>query len=146
MIKVKELRIGNFISDDEGVLSKVTGFAPFEHSVRCDEEEGCHILVDCYHANGSRRTGRETDSPECNPIPLTPEWLERCGLEYKEPHYIKRPLSISKNFYRDGSGSYNGFVLRHKFEDCMQVLVINYVHQLQNLYFALTGEELTINF
>jgi hypothetical protein len=84
------------------------------------------------------------DTGTIAPIPLTPEWLERCGFEYKEPNYTKMPLSIGKNFFRDGTGNYDGFVLRHKFEYCIQVLVIKDLHQLQNLYFALTGEELKI--
>lgn len=141
MIKVNELRIENFISDDEGVLAKVTGFAPLEHSVRCDEEEGCHLLVDCYLANGSMRTGCETDSPECEPIPLTPEWLQRCGLfengsSYKGELRFKGCGHLTIETIENGGLGY--------FAPFNKTIEIKYLHQLQNLYFALTGEELKI--
>ena len=84
------------------------------------------------------------------PIPLTEEWLIKFGFEkldssscivYHIGHneithdwlfdltWLKKPELINSPnapFYKNG---------RH---------TIYYVHQLQNLYFALTGEELTI--
>lgn len=78
-----ELRIGNYIMDDEGLLSKVVGFAPYDHSVRCDEKEGCQIKIDFWDAKGELNKGWAVDSPECNPIPISPEWLGRCGFEKK---------------------------------------------------------------
>lgn len=75
------------------------------------------------------------------PIPLTPEILEKCGF-VKQTEYIyendKNLFEIIMNadqfFYGQwGSDGFSidGIELRH-------------LHQLQNLYFALTGEELTI--
>ena len=147
MIKASELRIGNFISDDDGVLAKIIGFAPFDHSVRCDEYEGCKLLVDCYHANGSRRAGCETDSPECNPIHLTPEWLERCGGEkcIGTPFY---EIDLKQNIGQIAINPDNGMVwLKHHRNESTSINPmsgLNYLHQLQNLYYALTGEELKI--
>lgn len=70
------------------------------------------------------------------PIKLTKEWLNKFGfvsngVTYELPNFrfqISRPLN------------YEGFV----FCDGYSVITekIQYVHQLQNLYFALTGEEL----
>lgn len=63
-----------------------------------------------------------------NPIPLTPEWLERCGFEFAPSvgYYVyelpNKPQGIDS--IKVGSGVF--------------------LHQLQNLYFALTGEELQI--
>jgi len=76
------------------------------------------------------------------PIPLTEEWLVRLGFELKHPKEIS-----NKGFYNDkidysysidgtlyvGCDDGNGYGIPSK---------IRYVHQLQNLYFALTGEEL----
>lgn len=71
------------------------------------------------------------------PIPLTEEWLLNFGFE------------------KDGSLSYRYF-LREKsikydiddncicISDSWEWSKIKYVHQLQNLYFALTNEELTL--
>ena len=75
-----------------------------------------------------------------SPIPLTPEILEKCGFgtinnpNYTDSFLCYHPLlklvfdKINKKIsLRDYSG------VRQS---------INYLHQLQNLYFSLTGEEL----
>lgn len=156
MIKASELRIGNYISDDDGVLAKVIGFAPFDHSIRCDEEEGCKLLIDCYHTNGSRRSGCETDSPECDPIPLTPEWLERFGFEKKMFTYPGDPKTESVEAYVKGrfvirwidigtNASYKAEWFPWPQSHNLLPGDINYVHQLQNNYYYWTnGEELAI--
>jgi hypothetical protein len=76
------------------------------------------------------------------PIPLTPEILEKCGFEKGECKgwYEKRPFIDSQKielFKPEG--------LPFHYADgglCPNILSL---HQLQNLYYALTGEELTYN-
>lgn len=65
------------------------------------------------------------------PIPLTQDWLKRFGFENK----VFLNWSISKSIDQDSYLIYKG-------HDCMY-LHVKYVHQLQNLYFALTQTELT---
>jgi hypothetical protein len=72
---------------------------------------------------------------ECNPIPLTEEWLERFGAKsdvvssmFGLGNWISINLSNDGDFWIENITG--------------EVVVIKYVHQLQNLYFALTGEEL----
>lgn len=74
------------------------------------------------------------------PILLTPEILERCGFEFIKNEYLLKAFSIvfQQNifkFYYDylDKGDYNEIFVQ-----------IKYLHQLQNLYFVLTGEELEI--
>tara|TARA_R110002167_G_scaffold331706_1_gene538369 strand:+ start:16534 stop:16917 length:384 start_codon:yes stop_codon:yes gene_type:complete len=69
------------------------------------------------------------------PIPLTEEWLLKFGFEkyefdHKENQYRfkERLLVIRKGFFCDYGTS----------------VELKHVHQLQNLYYALTGEELTL--
>lgn len=84
------------------------------------------------------------------PIPLTPEWIERLGFE---------PAENSP-----GDGWYEIQIGRHTLQICIngqcnmmnivdehdqsvlfrKVLIVQDVHQLQNLYHSLTGKELTI--
>jgi hypothetical protein len=78
-----------------------------------------------------------------NPIPLTEEWLVKFGFE-KITHAV-RSYSYhicDKNerywFFRI-SGQF-GTITREI--TCVLSYEIKHVHQLQNLYFALTGEEL----
>jgi hypothetical protein len=75
---------------------------------------------------------------EFEPIPLTEEWLIKFGFKLnklgnlcKSSNYQKRWITFKK--YQDRWYLY----LTHN-PKC------DYVHQLQNLYFALTGEELTL--
>ena len=66
------------------------------------------------------------------PIPLTPEILEKCGFRnYDLIKWDTDAMLIIKN----GDGYLYLANQRH--------VNIFYLHQLQNLYFALTGEELT---
>jgi hypothetical protein len=146
MTNVKELMLGNYILDDEGLLSKVVGFAPYDHSVRCDEKEGCQIKIDFWSSAGEYKKGWVVDSPECTPIPVTPEWLGRLGFitDGQGDDNHPRPLwnhPKTKYQYSDGSLVYNGT----SYDDWHDIGSVDYVHQLQNLFFFVTGEELTIN-
>ena len=79
-----------------------------------------------------------------HPIHLTEEWLVRFGnqIELDEIGYYQfytngRPTSYGLGMYaKDYCLTYGGEVTKETY--------IKYVHQLQNLYFALTGEELNI--
>lgn len=136
-MKANELRIGNWIYDDEGIKSKVIGFKPFDHSVRCDEAEGCEILVDIYQEDGTVLSGWEVDYPTCKPIPLTDEWLLKFGFKPHGGFYNLNAFDIEVI----GDFEYLSFSIIDSAYD----FTLKYVHQLQNLYFALTGEELTFD-
>jgi hypothetical protein len=71
---------------------------------------------------------------ECQPIPLTEEWLLKFGFEYSD---LNGDSGLWKIPPFQIYGKYNQFIYDYRLD-------VNYVHQLQNLYFALTGEELTI--
>jgi hypothetical protein len=74
----------------------------------------------------------------CEPIPLNTKWLEKFGFEYSEFNDLYQKggydVDIKDNvychFYMNEYGDW--------YKD------IDHVHSLQNLYFALTGEELTV--
>ena len=79
-------------------------------------------------------------SEMCKPVPLTEEWLYKFGFSFdKYGEYRKGRYTLDCE-YTD-KGVYN-FVIDNT--TCIEVDV-KYVHQLQNLYFSLTGEELIIN-
>jgi len=76
------------------------------------------------------------DSECFQPIPLTEEWLLKFGFEKCLNQYKK--VTETKPFiilFLEGQFQYDD--LRYRTN-------LQYVHQLQNLYFALTGEELKI--
>lgn len=87
----------------------------------------------------------EVGEQDIDPVPLTPEWLERCGftgldygiwdgprIEINDTIEIFTIESRKDGYYLKGSEWIMGKPFLH-------------IHQLQNLYFALTGEELKIN-
>lgn len=75
------------------------------------------------------------------PIELTEEILLKCG--FKKAGTDKEVLMWLSDFYWYSSSP--NFVSIN-INDCIdKVIKCTYLHQLQNLYFALTGEELEIN-
>ena len=128
-MKAEELRIGNYYNS-----------AKFKTLVRCEMADFSEIYQ---RAEGA--TPDESDIAAIfEPIPLTGEWLSKLGIEFEkalEGHIIdlqnENTLVVDdsegKYYYQIGHGS--GWTNAH---------YIDYVHQLQNLYFALTAKELTI--
>jgi hypothetical protein len=124
MIKANELRLGNWIEHNQYPNDTVI--------IRI--EDGKHI--------------DEAIRLNANPIPLTEEWLIKFGFEeyidfgYKTGNFDKVPLcgfTYSINT--------NKVMIMHKGNNISHWLdiKIKYVHQLQNLYFALNGEELEVS-
>lgn len=113
-MKAEELRIGNLVA----------------HEPTIDDWENiivkCGTIVKC-----------EISPDSFEPILLTEEWLERFGFE--EVIVEGYPIYISRNGFTVEYYSDESIFLILNFE-----VKVKYVHQLQNLYFALTGEELTI--
>ncbi len=118
-MKANELRIGNYI-----IPITSDGFKLEQRPI---------------HAREFWLLSNEPDKAE--PIPLTEEWLIKFGFE-KEKNVI--PIySIGKiSIYLDCEMYPNGRVYFNSW--CILKEKPKYVHKLQNLYFALTGEELIL--
>lgn len=136
MIKEKDVRIGNLVMCDGEVYS----ISPADYA--------------------------ETDFDHMEPIPLTEEWLERVEFQYGE--------TIGKSSDENNDQAWSKQISNLDWLEFQMVKgidgatkepvswpewrVVNecsyirqdfwgqpkYLHQLQNLYYALTGEELTI--
>jgi hypothetical protein len=145
-LKATDLRIGNWV-----VLVKENIYENKDYQLDA---------YDIYKAS------EFDDITECLlPIPLTEEWLIKFGFE-KINERTFRIIDKSKDEklgYKDernwkeldiiyweyiAMGSYaKGYKFKwndEKYVNYQKEKTIDYVHQLQNLYFALTGEELTI--
>jgi len=128
-MEATELRIGNYIVYNGGQPEDIDEFTVIEVQdiawVQQKNEE-----FNKYHS----------------PIPLTEEWLlkfkfEDCGCkpnEYYEKDDIYYVHKINKEYEF-------GIIYPCEINHRVDLKNIKYVHQLQNLYFALTGEERTIN-
>ena len=129
MIKAKELRIGNNFQDDEGNILTCFGVAPVDDS-------------DQFNIWYGNELGFILLEEEAEPIPLTEEWLIKFGLQHKSFSFDHECLHKDINVGYNGDDFINNqisFLYKKKVW-----FKIHYVHSLQNLYFALTGEELTI--
>ena len=74
---------------------------------------------------------------DLEPIELTEEILLKCGFEFShitgdERVFSNKKINLLINAYDNNIIKFNVFIIKH-------------LHQLQNLYFALTNKELEIN-
>lgn len=96
---------------------------------------------------------------EYEPIPLTEDWLIRLGFSYSEGlrmHRINECFptcepddyedSVYHHVYFYHNGECFGFEVSNEWGENGSLMMSNikYVHQLQNLYYALTNTELTL--
>ena len=124
-MKAQDLRIGNLVE------YKITD----EFDERKEWWEVSEIDADDIHWLSKV----DTNDDDFRAIPLTEEWLLKFGFENYCQHFLKRG---SIEFYIWGSLSDN---TKFAIKALDTLIEIKYVHQLQNIYFSLEGEELKIN-
>lgn len=152
MIDPKELKIGNYVckTDNPQLLLK-HNFNPYIHveSISRTGVNAVTIYDEDMDSEGLDYTPGidELQFEQLHPIPLTPEILISMGLQQRS--HTWRDGSISENYfwyrkYNIGITEKDGtFLGREAYDGSPQWIAgIEYVHQLQNIYFALTGEEL----
>ena len=130
-MKANELRIGNFVAT-EGI--------DFVEVSKIDADFGI-----CYKI--PQEFGQFYPYKEVEPIPLTEEWLKKFGFiesGWKDGKPICFFFGIDEKFYFDWDEGVFDCGVGTYVESDLKMPHIKYVHQLQNLYFAITGEELTI--
>jgi hypothetical protein len=139
-MKATEIRIGNFVQDPR---STVKFFAPI-------------IEINTEYVKVASNPNKKFDFSEIEPISLSENWLLKFEFKYRNecrgfgaildlkkcPENTEVPewkFHKSVAFIRDKNDIYLT-MLAHP-----TAYKIYFVHQLQNLYFALTGEELIYN-
>jgi hypothetical protein len=134
-MKASELKIGNYILinayNEKNVISQVTEIL----------DERIHLHN--FWIGNTNTFAQRHPLEECFPIPLTEEWLLKFGGKEDERKdiYLPIPRVIDMRIYIKFD-----HLLLCKGQVCpmYEYEHIKNVHQLQNLYFALTGEELEI--
>ena len=129
-MKATELRIGNLIKEEkDGTIATVKG-----------------LPADRYIQYSIGRHPKQIYGEPLSwfiPIPLTEDWLYKFGIVELKNYGIHSDYgfnNFSDHSFRitaDGEGYWY-------YSNANTVIHLTHVHQLQNLYFALTGEELTI--
>ncbi len=133
-MKAEELRIGNlvlratgwdkngvpFFSDNLYMVDNISSFSIGIHDF--PEFQGCN----------------EIPIKDLEPILLTEDWLIKFGFEIKENVLIKEGFRIFRGYWDSidlNQGSeYSGVAIQK----------IKTVHELQNIYYILTGKELEL--
>jgi len=137
-MEAKELRIWNLVTDqfydsfnNVITIDSITDKGINVTAVDSDKPYGMHTAI----------LEVEYEFDKLKPIPLTEEWLIKLGFKVRRNNYFRKgdlQINISHNY-----DVTNAWLL--SFDESYSLeIIVGYVHQLQNLYFALTGEELTI--
>ena len=132
MIQANELRIGNLVSF-EGMAETIASIHS-DNTVRLRDKVGKEH--GCFYTSLIK------------PVPLTEEWLLKMGflkIKNKGLQKDEYPYAYTKtlHFWLAQRDYIDRFCVYYK-NTSTNYVYIGYLHQLQNLYFALTGEELTI--
>lgn len=119
-IKVTDLRIGNVVQGNKGNIILVENIVESGINIDWDWQEPKYKIRDL------------------NPIPLTEDWLSKLGFEFEDRGEDVFDQIWSKDDFEIWEHS-EGFCHNyHKGGD------INHLHELQNMYFVLMGEELEV--
>lgn len=123
-MKTSELKIGNLVYDLSDRIGVVKSLAFNKVAIKLEFST------------------INTNNGGIKPIPLTADWIKKFGFweEYSSGHetgcFSKKFVNIT--IAESGFYCYCGDCRRHI------SLTLYHVHQLQNLFFSLTGEELTL--
>lgn len=132
MIISKDLRIGNYLLKDGKIVE--VAVINSDNTIRVWNEEKTNTLgCFCFRLK------------DFEPIPLTEEWLLKFGFLYNGWNWDFQSYRFHAQGKNDRGEFYNTeFGIRKNKEVFNISFKIQYVHELQNLYFSLTGKELTI--
>ena len=130
MLKNNELRIGNLVKWYD--VSKVL-------ELHSEKNKFDNVYIEC------EESFEWTEYNKLEPIPLTEEWLLKFGFS------VINESSAGKRYGYVINGVFNSGLTFTFWKTTKEVgkffrgdLELKSVHQLQNLYFALTGAELTV--
>lgn len=127
MIDARELRIGNYFKYNK---KHNEGLCMLNIPMKWDDSDWyqlgeCIIFLDWF-----------------DPIPITEEILLKCGFTYKLGDLdFKLPNGL---LYYDVKEK-KMYLMVGQFADCTDTVPCDYLHQLQNIIFSLTGKELKFN-
>ncbi len=145
-MKANELRIENFVFNDENEICRIVRIETKEYT---EWNSGDEFSITVQKLNNNRYY-----QSILKPIPLTEEWLLRFGFKKNEPEISdgyfnwwnkEKSVSVDVEYVLTD----NGIELLYYFvlqdiNGSRPYKNIIYVHQLQNLFYCLRGEELKL--
>lgn len=125
-MKANELRLNNYIYD--------------VYDLKLGKSAVVDIVTDLTFYDDGSGSINNTDENFFEPIPINAEWLLKCGFECV--HEMEAYADKHHYGYANCEGTFTFMPFCTTDTNCH--IKIKYVHQLQNLYFALTEKELEI--
>lgn len=132
-MKATELRVGNYITSKEwGGYHQIIGVELIENGYRVQSKGYWHVCIPGVYF-------------DISPIPLDENLLLKCGFEDwtgNQGYYVMLGkvigyVKITFSFHLPTKT-----ISRAEIGDDINIMHIKYIHQLQNLFFSLTGTEL----
>lgn len=122
MIKADDLKLGNYVkvANEYACITCIS-----QEGISCNSDTAAYVF-------------EEFD--DIDPIPLSPAILEKCGFEQME---APRIYGLARYRYYVDCGWF--YVLSDSDDEVLLNDEIEYLHQLQNLYYALTTTDLPVN-
>jgi hypothetical protein len=145
MLHAKELRFGNKVFNKRGEVITVqqihSSSIVYDTAINVSRR---HLSKVSGFYNASYTTEvlevvKEAEMQEIEPIKLTPKVLESCGFR----NFVRDEWILTYgNTHTDFELREDGLRLRHATPSRVS---IKYLHQLQNFFYAIAGEELDVN-
>jgi hypothetical protein len=146
MLHAKDLRYGNKVFNKRGEVITVhqilSNTIVYDTAINVSRRHLSKVsgFYDAAYTTQVVEVVKEADLQEIEPIKLTPKVLESCGFR----NFVRDEWILSYgNTHTDFEFSDDGLRLRH---NTMSRVAIKYLHQLQNFFYAMAGQELDINF
>ena len=145
MLQAKELRYGNKVFNKRGEVITVQQI--LSHTIVYDTAINVsrrHLskvsgFYDVAYTTEVLEVVKEAEMQEIEPIRLTPKVLESCGFR----NFVRDEWILTYgNTHTDFEFREDGLRLRH---NTTSRVAIKYLHQLQNFFYAMAGEELDVN-
>lgn len=143
---VKELRLGNYVTFE----TLVNGYFRIDE-ISFTKDAGYYLrMYPCFPDTNSTM---DLQLNRAKPIPLTEELLLKCGF-IKSGDYVFDYKENYSDIVFDSPNDWNNTIdypigidtVTHYMGDNPIIIRCLYLHQLQNMIFSITGEELDVKF
>jgi len=139
-MKASELRIGNLVK----YMDEYLPVFAIDSEKELKEYDLIGVVTLPTFWNGRRMSCQGRWINQVDPIELTEELLLKFGFEVENSFAYSTGEEVAYNVFSKSFFTYNSIQDNWWLNNWVMKIQPKYVHELQNLYFALTGEELTI--
>ena len=145
MLHAKDLRFGNKVFNKKGEVITVqqilSNTIVYDTAINVSRRQLSKVsgFNNASYTTDVLEVVKEAAMQEIVPISLTPKILESCGFR----NFVRDEWILSHgNVHTDFIFNEEGLRLRHATTSRVKII---YLHQLQNFFYAISGQELEVN-